>query len=177
MKRQGFRVLLAGSAVCGALLVGTSVPPCQADLPAPSRSKSNDQKAKAAEPAKTANPGYVDIDFAPYMSDLQRRIKRAWFPPKGMETKVVVAVFKVHQHGELSDLKVNKSSGAAIADKAALKAVENAAPFRPLPTGSPENVDISFTFDYNVFTGGKNAATTVPSSKSAPAASPTPKAR
>jgi hypothetical protein len=32
--------------------------------------------------------------------------------------------------------------------------VENAAPFRPLPAGAPEDVDIQFTFDYNVFGGG-----------------------
>lgn len=70
------------------------------------------------------------------MADLQRRIKRAWFP-----------------QGELSDLKLHKSSGVAIADQAAMKAVQNAAPFRPLPQGSPENIDIQFTFDYNVFNG------------------------
>ncbi len=109
--------------------------------------------AQTPAASTSAKPGAADVDFGPYMADLQRRIKRAWFPPKGMETKVVTAVFKVHQQGELSDLKLHKSSGVAIADQAALKAVENAAPFRPLPEGSPENIDIQFTFDYNVFNG------------------------
>jgi TonB family protein len=96
----------------------------------------------------------ADVDFGPYMADLQRRIKRAWFPPKGNESKRVVVIFKVHRGGELSNLRLDHSSGVAIADQAALKAVENAAPFRPLPAGASDDVDIQFTFDYNVFAGG-----------------------
>jgi TonB family protein len=96
----------------------------------------------------------ADVDFGPYMADLQRRIKKHWFPPKGNESKKVVVVFKVHTGGELSDLRIDHSSGVQIADNAALKAVEDAAPFRPLPQGAPDNVDIQFTFDYNVFNGG-----------------------
>ena len=96
-----------------------------------------------------------DVDFGPYMADLQRRIKRAWFPPKGNESKRVMVVFKVHNNGTMSDLKLAKSSKVALADQAALKAVQNAAPFKPLPQGAPADVDIQFTFDYNVFKHGK----------------------
>jgi TonB family protein len=88
------------------------------------------------------------------MADLQRRIKKHWFPPKGNESKRVMVVFKVHSGGELSDLRIDHSSGVQIADKAALDSVQNAAPFRPLPAGAPDAVDIQFTFDYNVFNGG-----------------------
>ncbi|MBX9689807.1 MAG: TonB family protein [Candidatus Obscuribacterales bacterium] len=98
----------------------------------------------------------ADVDFGPYMADLQRRIKRAWFPPRGQESKRVVVIFKVHSQGELSDLRIDKSSGFAVADQAALQAVQNAAPFRPLPAGAPSVVDIQFTFDYNVFSGGRS---------------------
>ena len=90
------------------------------------------------------------------MADLQRRIKRAWFPPRGQESRRVKVIFKVHSQGELSDLRVEGSSGVAIADQAALQAVTNAAPFRPLPPGAPAVVDIEFTFDYNVFSGGRS---------------------
>jgi len=96
----------------------------------------------------------ADVDFGPYMADLQRRIKRAWFPPKGNESKRVKVVFKVHRDGQMTNLRMVTSSGLTIADQAALKAVENAAPFRPLPAGAPDDVDIEFTFDYNVFNGG-----------------------
>jgi TonB family protein len=112
-------------------------------------------------PDANNNPGkapavsaQADVDFGPYMNDLQRRIKRAWFPPKGQESRRVVVIFKVHRGGELSNLRLDHASGVASADQAALKAVENAAPFRPLPPGSADDVDIQFTFDYNVFSGG-----------------------
>jgi TonB family protein len=88
-----------------------------------------------------------------YMADLQRRIKRAWFPPPNTQSRRVTVLFKIHSNGELSNLRVDKSSGLALYDNAALKAVENAAPFRPLPPHADENVDIQFTFDYHVFNG------------------------
>ncbi len=88
----------------------------------------------------------ADVDFGLYMADVIKRIKKAWFPPKGHEGERVTVIFKVHRGGELSNLRLDHSSGDAIADQAALKAVENAAPFRPLPAGAKENVDIRYTF-------------------------------
>ena len=91
-------------------------------------------------------------DFGPYMRELQRRIKMNWDPPKGNESKRVVLLFSISRDGRLLSVKVHKSSGLAVADKAAISAVQLTAPFKPLP---PEfkgsSVDIQFTFDYNVF--------------------------
>jgi TonB family protein len=92
-----------------------------------------------------------EIDFGPYMTALQRHIKRHWFPPRGQESKEVQVVFKVHNTGRLSDLHLTKTCDSDAANEAAKKAVESAAPFQALPIGTPENVDIQFTFDYNVF--------------------------
>jgi len=108
---------------------------------------------KGAKPGRPSLSAQKDVDFGPYMADLQRRIKRAWFPPKGNESKRVQVVFKIHTNGTMSNLRLVGTSGAAIADQAALKAVQNAAPFRNLPEGAPPDVDIQFTFDYNVFKG------------------------
>jgi len=44
---------------------------------------------------------------------------------------------------------MSRSSGLTAADEAALLAATNAAPFRPLPPGSPDAIDIEFTFDYD----------------------------
>ena len=44
-----------------------------------------------------------------------------------------------------------------VADEAATQAVENAAPFAPLPNGAGDEVDINFTFDYTVFSGGRGS--------------------
>ncbi len=94
-------------------------------------------------------------DFGPYMSELQRRIKRAWFPARADLSHRVVVVFKIHSNGQCSDVSIKKSSGISRHDQAAVEAVQNAAPFAPLPKYSPDAVDIEFTFDYNVFSGGR----------------------
>ena len=105
--------------------------------------------ARAGEPPSIA--ARRDIDFGPYMNELQRRIKRAWKPPRGNESKRVIVTFKISTLGELSDLAIKVGSGADVADQAALLAVQAAAPFSRLPQGAPPKVDIEFTFDYNVF--------------------------
>lgn len=91
-------------------------------------------------------------DFGPYMRELQRRIKMNWEPPKGNESKRVVLLFSISRDGRLLSMKLLKSSGVAVADKAAMSAVQLTAPFKPLPPDYRGNsVDIQFTFDYNVF--------------------------
>lgn len=100
-------------------------------------------------------PGIDSIrepDFGPYMRELQRRIKMNWDPPKGNESKRVVLLFKIARDGRLLSCRVFKSSGLPSSDRAALNAVELTAPFRPLPADfRGSNIDIQFTFDYNVF--------------------------
>lgn len=88
--------------------------------------------------------------FEAYMTDLQRRIKRHWYPPK-ICTSVpkTVVHFSIDGDGTLKKLRMYKGSGIQIYDSAALKAVENAAPFKPLPADTPSTVDIEFTFDFN----------------------------
>lgn len=91
-------------------------------------------------------------NFAPYMRELQSRIKYNWDPPKGNESKRVVLLFRIAKNGQLLSNRVSKSSGLAAADRAALNAVEVTAPFRPLPAEfKGQYIDIQFTFDYNVF--------------------------
>lgn len=91
-------------------------------------------------------------DFGPYMKELQRRIKMNWEPPKGNESKRVVLLFSIARDGRLLNVKVQKSSGLAAADDAAISAVKLTAPFRPLPPEfKGDKVDIQFTFDYTVF--------------------------
>ncbi len=104
---------------------------------------------------RNGRPGVDAIrepNFGPYMSDLSRRIKANWDPPRGDESKRVVLLFTIAKDGRLLNVKVLKSSGVPAADRAALAAVELTAPFRPLPSDfRGTSVDIQFTFDYNVF--------------------------
>jgi TonB family protein len=104
------------------------------------------------------------VDMMMYMADLQRRIKRAWFPPRGKESKHIVMIFNVGADGTMTDLRADKYSDDAAADKAALDAVRNASPFRQLPDGAPPHIDISFTFDYNMLSRGAPGSGSTPGS-------------
>lgn len=97
----------------------------------------------------------TDVDYGSYIAEMQKRIKKAWFPPKGNESKTITVKFKIKKGGDLGRVKLLVSSGMAMADEAAIEAVKNAAPFPPLPSGSPDEIEIKFTFDYSVFNGGK----------------------
>jgi TonB family protein len=60
----------------------------------------------------------------------------------------------ISRAGEVSNLRVGKSSGNPDSDAAAMDAVRRASPFRTLPAGyKGRNIDIQFTFDINVFGG------------------------
>lgn len=104
------------------------------------------------DPFKPGRPSLStakDVDFGPYMEDLKRRLKRAWFPPKNSCDLKFSTVFKIHSDGVMSNLRLDSCSGLAIADWAALKAVKNAAPFRPLPFGSGDQVEVKCYFGYD----------------------------
>jgi len=117
-----------------------------------------DASKKNAKPnAEQQLPEYAKSPtYSAYMADLQRRIKRAWFPPKAAETRQTKVTFTVQKNGQMTDLAVSKSSGLQIVDNAAKKAVENAAPYRPLPDTFPSEIKLEMTFDYNLFNSNGN---------------------
>lgn len=90
------------------------------------------------------------VDFGPYMKVLQKTIKENWFPPKAEQSRHTIVKWCVLADGSITDVKLSQSSGVPEADQAALKAIRRIPKFRPLPAGSPDSVDIDFTFDYNV---------------------------
>lgn len=92
-------------------------------------------------------------DFSRYLLELQRRIRRAWMPPKMPSSKSAVITFTIGETGELLGLHLQRSSGDRAMDDAAIQAIKNSAPFQHLPPYSPDSVDVQFTFDYNVFSG------------------------
>lgn len=93
-----------------------------------------------------------EVDFAPYMRELQRRIKSNWHPPVNYDSKRVSVFMKIDKAGNLLACSIYQSSGYKNADKSVLDAVYKTAPFRPLPDEyNGKTVDIIFTFDYYVF--------------------------
>lgn len=120
----------------------------------------------AAVTRKSMTACRADVDFGPYMADLQRKIKHNWHPPAPDTSRRVVLMFKIHQSGLVTDPRIDERphpTGAATADdgkaktvweKAAIEAVMSSSPVRPLPTGAPDQIDVQFTFDCNVFGKG-----------------------
>jgi len=97
------------------------------------------------------------INYQQYMAEIQRRIRHCWHPPKGTESRHVTVVFKVLRDGTMVNSRILKSSELPACDDAALAALKEANPADPLPSGSPD-VDIKFTFDYNVHKGARPPA-------------------
>ena len=91
-----------------------------------------------------------------YMARMQRRLKRSWFPPKSNESSTVKVRFNIDKDGNVHNAKVLGHVDSAQA-KAALQAVKDADPLAPLPAVLRPDVDIEFTFDYNVLGKPNNA--------------------
>ncbi len=109
--------------------------------------------------SKSGTPRVATVEHSPefgvYLANLQRRIRRAWGPPRQPTSKSSIIVFTIGLGGELLGLHLQHSSGDHSMDEAAIQAIRNSAPFPHLPQYSPDSVDVQFTFDYNVFNGGR----------------------
>ena len=93
-----------------------------------------------------------DIDITSYLNQLQQRVKQQWLPGLSQSSRRTVLNFTVNRSGQLSNLQLAQTSGFSVTDKAALNAIQRAAPFAPLPTGYTSNdIHIRFTFDINVY--------------------------
>ncbi len=114
-----------------------------------------DDYAKAKTEGFSPKSDPVPPDYGPYMNEVQRRIKRCWFPPRGEESKRITVIFKINREGKVLELAIEKSSSSPVADAESLRAVHNAEPFARLPDGGKNVVSIRFTFDYNVFGKGR----------------------
>lgn len=102
------------------------------------------------------NPNRIQLQtdkslFEPYINELQQKIKSNWGPPKINSRKIAVASFNIDKSGNLLTVVIKKSSGEESIDKAAILAIKNSAPFKPLPKGyKGKHIIINYTFDYNV---------------------------
>ncbi len=106
---------------------------------------------KAENPVVESNAPY----WKPYMTGLEKRIKKNWHPPKVNSSKRTVVLFKISKNGTFFDYKIVISSNNKLADEAALRAIKMASPFEAFPKKSKsESIDVEFTFDYNVINKG-----------------------
>ena len=75
-----------------------------------------------------------DFTYGYYLDRLLSLIDAQWQRPNMGEVKAVIH-FQIGKDGSISDLRVAESSGYNSFDYAALRAVQSAAPFPPLPRG------------------------------------------
>ncbi len=83
-------------------------------------------------------------DYGPYTADAMRRVKKNWYPPQGHEQEKVTVAFNVDKDGSVSNLRIERSTGVALSDEMALRAVKLSTFLRP-PAES--DVDLTLTLD------------------------------
>jgi len=96
-----------------------------------------------------------DVDLEPWALDTQQRIRKVWFPPKCIPQDEPMVLFKVDRSGQRSAVRLGRKGRESYADEAALKAVNQSAPFTALPDGSPASIEIRQCFHSSVRGDGR----------------------
>ncbi len=76
--------------------------------------------------------------YSYYTSAILKKIRRYW-QDSNINVLRTVVYFRIEKDGTVSKLKISKSSKNDVFDKNALRAIELASPFPPLPDGYTEN--------------------------------------
>jgi protein TonB len=76
----------------------------------------------------------ADFPFAYYVEQLLSLIGANWFKPDSAEGTSCVISFRILRSGQVTDVKVDSSSGVSYYDRAAARAVYAANPLPPLPS-------------------------------------------
>ncbi|MEH2007393.1 energy transducer TonB family protein [Nostoc sp.] len=127
--------------------VGVSSRNFNGDYLAALPNSNRDRQAPSSIDASSQN-----IDITSYLNQLQQQVKQQWLPEVSQSSRRTVLNFTVNRSGQLRNLQLAQTSGFNLTDQAALKAIQRAAPFAPLPTGYTSNhIDIQFTFNINVY--------------------------
>jgi len=89
--------------------------------------------------------------YAYYIETLKNKVSASWYSglvaPGQRGQFLVVVDFKILRDGRIQDLKIAQNSGISSLDLSALRAIENSAPFPPLPGDYPYSyLPISFDF-------------------------------
>lgn len=87
-----------------------------------------------------------DTDYISYLTRLKQRISRTWNQMEGNKSKPVIVLFKLRKDGTIISNEIKNSSKDEAVDQAALKTIEDTAPFHQLPWGS-EGITVQFTFN------------------------------
>lgn len=112
-----------------------------------------DQEANTTRhaPGPTQLAARQDFDLGPYLANLRRRVQERWRPNAPDQQRQAVIGFTISRNGEIANMRILKSSGSPQTDAETLLAIQQAAPFGPLPEQFPYNqLNIEFTFNIYV---------------------------
>ncbi|MGB7951804.1 MAG: TonB family protein, partial [Candidatus Binatia bacterium] len=102
-----------------------------------------------------------------YDQQLKRRVDAVWYKPTGSEGLSTTVRFGLDRAGNLTELRIIRSSGNRAFDKSLLEAFRRAAPFSPLPQAIVDSYSgVELTF------GSAKAAQTEETAKSLEPAPP-----
>jgi TonB family protein len=91
-----------------------------------------------------------DFPFAWYLRRIQAKIEETWQAPmSSREGQEAVAVFEIMRDGQIRRAAIERSSGDAVYDQAALRAITEANPFPPLPDDfrePPLRIHLGFSY-------------------------------
>ncbi len=93
--------------------------------------------------------------YASYMEHIKNKIQDVWTYPEyareSNEEGSLIVLFTIGRNGEVLDIKLLRSSGYPVLDKAAIQAVKEAAPFPLLPKRfNIDRLNIYATFIYTI---------------------------
>ncbi len=92
--------------------------------------------------------GSQRADLGPYLERLKQKVKQQWRPELAPSSVHTIIGFYVNRTGQISDLRILKHSGSTLTDQAELQAIQQAAPFGPLPEDyRAAELYVSFRFD------------------------------
>jgi protein TonB len=131
-------------------------PPVPAQTPAsptetaPSAPTGEASVGEPVTPAISANVDLPNFEFPYYLKLVQGKIGSYWSPPdvgSADASREVVIGFRLVASGKVKEVVVEKSSGNAYFDQAAMRAVYMADPLPPLPKGFTDpDLKIHFSF-------------------------------
>jgi TonB family protein len=134
-----------------------SAPAAPAAPPTVAAAKPGVEPIRLGRPnAPTTSTGSIAVDasdfpFTYYLRLIQSKIGERWSPPRAAATggERVTVLFEIQRDGQVREPTVEKSSGNAIYDQSALRAVTEASPFPPLPPEfKASSLRIHFGFEF-----------------------------
>ena len=134
------------------------------------KNKKDEAKTKSVQPQRekvdaavkdkdwredTVDLGSVDVKYVPYLTKVKNRILRIWIYPQkayeNIEEGNVVVKMSIDADGTLAGIVLLSSSGSQNLDQGALRVVQDAAPYEPLPSNYDlARLHIIASFNYKI---------------------------